>query len=180
MNKRTFAIVSFGSLFLVLVGAIAANDEKEVAKHIKTLQTSKDKSARLSAVYDLALIASLNPAPVKPAIPSLIEAFKSDKDPKLRAAACYALWNSGADPKPVIDCYIAALNEEKDEPEVREAAAAQLFGYAYRKMIDAKQAKEARLALKKVQQEESKKDKAKQNDKLKEYILQALDYLPLD
>jgi hypothetical protein len=160
---------------LVMTGTVIGDDAQEVDKLNKILKTSKDKSARLSALSDLGLIASINGRAIVPALQAMTDAFKSEKDPALRTAAAYALSHvSGGDNKQIVAICIPILNDDKEDVQLRVATANLLYHLAN---YGRKETCDALPALTKAKQDEMKKKMSEQNEWLLENINKAIGHV---
>src|SRR5262245_60738843 len=113
-------LLTVGILLALGSIAIADDEDKEVKKHITTLKTSKSNAARLSAISDLGLLASIGD--ISPAVPVLIDVLKTDKNAQNRTAAATVLTNTGATAKDAVPVCIDIVKDEKEDTDLRAAA----------------------------------------------------------
>jgi hypothetical protein len=169
---KLFPMLGLTVAFFTLSAGAFGDEAQEVEKLNKILTTSKDKSAKLSALSDLGLIASVNGRAVVPALPAMVSAFKGEKDPGLRAAAAYALCHvSGADNKQIVAVCITILNDDKEDGTLRAATANLVHQLAY---YGRKETLDALPALNKAKQDEMKKKVTDQNERLLENLTKAI------
>lgn len=170
MRKLCVIGLTIGALLLSR-SAQADDDAKEVQKHIETLKKSKDGKARRSAVSDLSLLSSIDAGVVVPAVPILIDVFKNDKDAQIRAAAALVLAATGAEAKKAVPACIAVLKDDKEQADMRVAAATLVGSIGGNGATEAKEALPILMAIAKA---EGDKDDSKRNDKLLEAVNEAI------
>lgn len=139
---------------LALTGGVAAGDVKkeDVPRLLKDLKSAVAKT-RAAAAEDLGHLGAIRADYAKPAVPTLLEMVRKDKDAKAREAAAKAIGRIGVEPADAVPVLIEALKEDKGML-VRIAAARSLGQFG-------SDAKEAVSTLRDVQ-EKARGDKSMQ------------------
>jgi HEAT repeat protein len=157
---------------ILILGNIAlADDREDVAKWVKILKTSKSNDARVSAISDLMVLSRNNPAPLKAAIPDLIEVLKSDKNPQVRYTAGLVIANTGVEAKAALALCITILNDAKENDDVKTGAAKVVGACG---IFGVKESREALPILTKIEKAELAKDAAGRKDQLLEIVSEAI------
>ncbi|OAI47013.1 hypothetical protein AYO44_10435 [Planctomycetaceae bacterium SCGC AG-212-F19] len=155
-----------------LLGATAASAQqlaKDAERYAKTLQTDKDPERRAQAARDLAGVAAVKVAYVRPHTAVLLEAFQRDSDTQVRVAAGTALLAFQPESKDLVPAVLALLQNEKEPGAVLGVAA---------RLAAAHQAKDAIPALQALKQREEAKDDPKLRDqRLLQAVKQSLQVL---
>ena len=138
------------AIVLATSHASALPSPAEIAKHLKTLQSSSDTKARVTALMELAKAGQVNKRLIKDAEPAMVKAL-DDKDDAVRAAAAQAVGMIALDPEEIVPKLTTML--EKDKVEAVKIGALQ--GLA----AMGKEAKSALPKLKKLLKDEDKKTK---------------------
>jgi hypothetical protein len=134
--------------------------------YAKVLKSDKSAERRLEAARELATIAKLKVSYVQPHTAVLVDAFKSDKDTMVRAAAGSALLNYEADAKEVVPAVLEVVKNDKEPGAVLAVAA---------RLAAAYQAKDAVPALEALKKREEAADDPKMRDqRLLQAVIQAL------
>jgi HEAT repeat protein len=148
--KRVVVLLAAAALLGGSLGQ-AAPKKEDAPKLIEALK-SKSASEREAAARDLGEIGQITALPVKPAVPTLLELVKNDKDPKVRRASAIALGRIGAEPQTVVPILIDILKNDKEDRQVLIGAITALNFYS-------DQAKGAIPVLRKIAKEQREKDK---------------------
>ena len=172
---RLLSILGLMVAILAYGASVFADEARDVEKLNKILTTSKDQNARLSALSDLGLIASVDGRAIVPALPAITNAFKNEKDPGLRAAAASALAHvSGGDNKQIVAICIPILNDDKENTQLRIATALLIYQLAN---YGRKETLETLPALVRAKQDEMKKSMPEQNELLLDNLTKAINHV---
>jgi len=172
---KPFWALGLVAVLVINSGSVWGDEAQEVEKLTKVLSSSKDKNARLTALSDLGLIASVDGRAIVPALPAITNAFKNEKDPGLRAAAASALAHvSGGDNKQIVAICIPILNDDKENTQLRIATALLIYQLAN---YGRKETLETLPALVRAKQDEMKKSMPEQNELLLDNLTKAINHV---
>src|SRR5262249_30250429 len=109
--------------------------------------------------------------PIKPAIPDLVEVFKNDKNPRVRAAAGWVMANTGGAARPALPSAITILGDAREPDDVR-IGAAKVIGACG--IFGVKESREALPILTAIEKAETAKEAANRNERLLDIVSEAI------
>jgi hypothetical protein len=165
MHRTLFAL-SLAFALLRTGGASAQTPVTDAGKYATMLKSDKDADHRLRAAEQLGAIAAVKASYVTPHTTVLIEAFKADKDPAVRAAAGRALLAFEADPKAVTPAVVDVVTNEKEPGAVLTVGVRLAVSYKVKEVVAALEAIKDR--------EEGKDDPKLRDQRLLQAVKQAL------
>jgi HEAT repeat protein len=148
-------VIAAGVAFLCAAAVVQAEaiKKKDVPKYIKLLKSGSSANVRADAAEALGHRGAIRKADVKEAVDPLIEALKSDRDPKVRKAAATALASIQPDENAAVKPLMEALNDKSNEVKIAAANGLGAIGpdaaEAYDALQEAKKAVDKDLPMKK-------------------------------
>jgi hypothetical protein len=169
MRRLILLIAFLAGFFLSEPRAFAQQLAKDAERYAQTLKNDKDPDRRAQAARNLADLAAVKVALVRPHTATLLEALTRDRDTQVRAAAGAALLAYDPDSKEVVPVVLAILKNDQEPGAVLAVSA---------RLAAAHKAKDAVPALQALKQREEAKDDPKLRDqRLVQALNQALQVL---
>lgn len=164
MKRLVIFALAFAFLALNSTSVPAQKKAKDAEMYAKTLKSDTDAKKRVEAAKKLYEIGEIKASHVKPHVAIIVEAFKGDADPFVRAAAGSVLLVCEPDGKDVIPTVIEIVKNEKENGAVLAVAARVLNTFG-------KDARDAVPALQEIKKREEAKEDPKTRD---QNLLQAV------
>ena len=146
MRIRAVLLATFVSAACGLAGDLPK--PSDIPPLIKQL-TAGNAKARTEAAREIGEIGLIKASYAKPAIPALMKAAESDKDPAVREAALIALGQVDPDARQTMPTFLSALKDSSDEVKTGAALGVSHLGG---------DARDALPELRKIREELNKRD----------------------